>query len=223
VSTTEASVTVRYGTVKSATEPYQRHREPPEQGRYGLTPGLYGVPVAPTVADPTATWSWRVRNSAWLLIPLLTLGCFSGAGLVVIGIRARRRSWWLPGAGYLLTLCIASIVGSDVGIRIYLGLWCVAIAHCVTVNSDWLQWRAEQERYQNSAPAEPATGPSMALNVNTAGPQQFAALPGFDPARAARVVAERHARQGFGSVKEFADAAGLSHDELRRLQYWLAV
>ena len=88
---------------------------------------IYGGPVSSTVTDPTATLSWRVRNSAWLLIPLLTLGCCSGA------------------------------------------------------------------------------------------------LPGFDPARAARVVAERDARQGFRSVAEFGEAAGLTPDELRRLQYWLTV
>ncbi len=184
---------------------------------------LYGVPVSSTVTDPTATWSWRVRNSTWLLIPLLTLGFFSGAGLIVIGIRARRWTWWLPGAGYILAICIPGVISGDAGFRVYLGVWCVAVAHCLTVNADWLRWRAAQERYQNSAPAEAVDRQSMAVNVNTAAPQRLAALPGFDAARAARVVAERDARRGFRSVAEFGEVAGLTPDELRRLQLWLIV
>ncbi|GAA3192679.1 hypothetical protein GCM10010532_009400 [Dactylosporangium siamense] len=170
-----------------------------------------------------------MRNSAWLLIPLLTLGTFSGAGLIVIGIRARRWTWWLPGTGYVVALCVIGAIGSQSGdgagavFRLYFAVWAVGIAHCVAINSDWLRWRAEQERYQNSAPAEAVIGRSMALYVNTAGPRDLATLPGFDAARVRRVLAERDARQRFGSVKEFAEAAGLSQDELRRLQYWLTV
>jgi hypothetical protein len=179
--------------------------------------------MSSTVADPTKTRSWRVRNSAWLLIPLLTLGFFTGAGLIVIGIRARHWQWWLPGAGYLFTPCVSGIGGVDTGLRVYFALWAIAIAHCVAVNSDWLRWRAEQERYQNSAPAEAVEGRSMALDVNTAEPQDLVTLPGFDAARVQRVLTARAARQRFGSVKEFAEAAGLTQDEVRRLQYWLMV
>ncbi|MET7419622.1 helix-hairpin-helix domain-containing protein [Dactylosporangium sp. NPDC005555] len=179
------------------------------------------------VADPTQTRSWRIRNSAWLLVPLLTLGCLSGAGLIVVGIRARRVDWWLPGVGYVVAGCSASFLsqGTAVGgafFGLYWALWVLACVHSLLVNPAWLRWRAEQFRLATTAPAE-ATGQSMAVNVNTASPQQLAALPGFDPARAARVLAERAARQGFGSVNEFAEAAGLTHDELRQLRYWLTV
>ncbi|MFC7533814.1 helix-hairpin-helix domain-containing protein [Actinoplanes sp. GCM10030250] len=50
-------------------------------------------------------------------------------------------------------------------------------------------------------------------DVNTAGEEQLAALPGIGPERAARVVAARNARNGFSSLTEFAAAAGLAPHE----------
>ncbi|MEV4141741.1 helix-hairpin-helix domain-containing protein [Dactylosporangium sp. NPDC049742] len=183
-------------------------------------------------ADPTTTLSWRIRNSGWLLLPLLTLGCFSGAGLIVIGIRARRMGWWLPGAGYILAGCGTMIIlprtdpassAGGLAFLAMLGVQAAAVVHSFWVNDGWLRWRAEQARYQNSAPAEAVEGRSMAVNVNTASARQLAGLPGFDAARAERVVAARDARQGFPRVADFAEAAGLTHDELRQLRYWLTV
>ena len=61
------------------------------------------------------------------------------------------------------------------------------------------------------------------LDLNTATAEQFATLPGFDAARAARAVAERERRGWFGSVDEFASALGLQPHELVRIRNRLTV
>ncbi|MEU6073350.1 helix-hairpin-helix domain-containing protein [Micromonospora sp. NPDC047074] len=61
----------------------------------------------------------------------------------------------------------------------------------------------------------PAGGP---LDVNAAGPNDLAALPGFDPLRARQVLAERDRRGAFGSLAEFAAAANLAPHEYARLR-----
>ncbi|MFU8870353.1 type II secretion system protein GspK [Micromonospora sp. SL4-19] len=73
---------------------------------------------------------------------------------------------------------------------------------------------------QASSPAGqwdmPRTG--SAVDVNTAAAAQLAALPGFDPDRVHRVLAERESRRGFGSVAEFVAAADLAPHEYARLR-----
>lgn len=66
-------------------------------------------------------------------------------------------------------------------------------------------------------PARPGVA-AAPVDVNAAGAEQLAALPGFDAARVARVLAAREARRGFGSVAEFVAAAGLAPHEYARLR-----
>ncbi|MFI7026067.1 ComEA family DNA-binding protein [Micromonospora sp. NPDC049900] len=56
------------------------------------------------------------------------------------------------------------------------------------------------------------------LDVNTAGWEEFAALPGFDPGRARQVVDARDRRGGFGGLAEFTAAAHLAPHEYARLR-----
>ncbi|MER7441572.1 hypothetical protein [Micromonospora avicenniae] len=67
--------------------------------------------------------------------------------------------------------------------------------------------------------APPAVAPTPpSIDVNAATPAQFAALPNFHPHRVHRVMIERQARQGFGSVEEFAAAAELAPHEFAYLR-----
>jgi hypothetical protein len=68
-----------------------------------------------------------------------------------------------------------------------------------------------------AAPAVPAA-PVAPVDVNVAGLDQLAGLPGFDPARAHHVLTQRAACRGFGSVEQFAAAAGLAPHEFARLR-----
>ncbi len=67
----------------------------------------------------------------------------------------------------------------------------------------------------DAGPQAANTGP---VEVNSAGPHDLAALPGFDPQRARQVLAERDRRGGFGSLSEFVAAAGLAPHEYARLR-----
>ncbi|MEJ3744475.1 type II secretion system protein GspK [Actinomycetes bacterium KLBMP 9797] len=69
-----------------------------------------------------------------------------------------------------------------------------------------------------AASAAPVTAPPVPVDVNTAGSEQLGTLPGFDPDRVRRVLGERLARRGFGSVEEFAAAASLAPHEFVRVR-----
>ncbi|MEU4625341.1 helix-hairpin-helix domain-containing protein [Actinoplanes sp. NPDC023801] len=62
--------------------------------------------------------------------------------------------------------------------------------------------------------ASPPEHPETLLDVNTAAPEDFATLPVIAPEQAARALAARQAGNGFGSVHEFAAAAGLAPHQL---------
>ncbi|MBV8995364.1 MAG: helix-hairpin-helix domain-containing protein [Pseudonocardiales bacterium] len=55
-------------------------------------------------------------------------------------------------------------------------------------------------------------------DINSAGPNQLAALPGFSMDRAQRVITERNARHGFATIEEFANTAGLAPHEYYRIR-----
>ncbi|MBG0564948.1 ComEA family DNA-binding protein [Actinoplanes aureus] len=65
----------------------------------------------------------------------------------------------------------------------------------------------------NSSPLPAFVPEPDRLDVNTADERQFAALPGWNAERAARIVAARQARGGFSSLTEFAAVAGFAPHE----------
>jgi hypothetical protein len=77
------------------------------------------------------------------------------------------------------------------------------------------------EAFYGYGPAAQPAGLAAPIDVNTATAEQFAALPGFDPHRASRTVAQRQARSGFGSLEEFAIAAGLPPHQFAPLRHGL--
>lgn len=66
-----------------------------------------------------------------------------------------------------------------------------------------------------------SSGPSAAVDVNTATVEQLAGLPGFDLDRAQRIVVKRQARSGFGSLEEFAIVADLPPHQFAPLRHQL--
>ena len=111
-----------------------------------------------TTTAPTlpSVW-WRVRNSAWILIPILSVGVLTWAAFLFVGIRAKNRKW-LIFAGMWLAILIGYYVGSDFvdtlpvspvqeGFDGFFATvpmlqWLVGIAHVAGTNRAWLRWKA---------------------------------------------------------------------------------
>lgn len=192
-------------------------------------------------ANPTGL-GWRLRNSWWVLLVILGLGCVGSAGFFYIGITARKPAWWGVGIVYLVlpwaALVAINRLGEDAPVTSWIAvgyfvLWFESIIHALVVNGSWLRWRAANRQWFDQPPppvlapppvfSAPAPPPPPApapvqVEVNSATAQQLSVAAGFDPARAQRVVADREARGGFRTVEEFAAAAALAPHEFARLR-----
>lgn len=122
-------------------------------------PVAQGYQAAP---NPARKLGWRILNSTWLLIPTFGFGCLSGVPLVVLGLVARRRAWWISGIVYCVSAWAAFLVFSlgaenrnDDGVRVYtasedvsmlvlMACWLACIVHSALVNGSWLRWRANR-------------------------------------------------------------------------------
>ncbi len=158
-----------------------------------------GWPPAPPPhrpANPASNAGWRIRHSWWLLLPILGMGCLSGAGFLYIGSRARRPAWWIPGIAYMLVAWSSFLVvggtdqenpASDWAIGLWFAIWAASVVHACLINSSWLQWRAHYVPWFAEPAAPPptwqpaaASGPSAPVDrpgATPAVPQAFAAAP----------------------------------------------
>lgn len=65
--------------------------------------------------------------------------------------------------------------------------------------------------------------PALALDVNSAVPDQLAAIPGIGRALAARIVALREADGAFSTLDELLDVSGMTQSRLERARPYLLV
>ncbi|MEV8514787.1 helix-hairpin-helix domain-containing protein [Dactylosporangium sp. NPDC051484] len=117
-------------------------------------------------SNPTS-FGWRLRNSWWVLLTILGLGCLSGSGFLYVGITARRPAWWITGVAYFVLawsglvainrLPQESGVSSAIAVGYFL-LWFASIVHALILNGSWLRWRAANRPWFEQRPAAaPAT------------------------------------------------------------------
>ncbi|TCB90984.1 hypothetical protein E0H26_26205 [Micromonospora zingiberis] len=142
-----------------------------------------GHPSAGQTPPPAASFSWRLKHSWWLLLPVLGLSCLGGVGFLYVGLRARRPAWWIAGIGYLLIGWTAFILTGEAqrgsGLAdwmagLVLVVWITSIVHAFMINSAWLRWRAGYRPwYTEQRPG----GPSGAYPPGTLAPP-----PGLSPA-----------------------------------------
>ncbi|QXC59909.1 helix-hairpin-helix domain-containing protein [Aquihabitans sp. G128] len=109
-----------------------------------------------TPAENLCDRSWRVRNSAWLLGPILSVGLLTWASLWYVSRKTGRADWRRATqafgvAGAVLFVSIltlgdgkkgTSTPGDTVGALIMMVVWISSIAYCVRANRPWLIWRA---------------------------------------------------------------------------------
>jgi DNA uptake protein ComE-like DNA-binding protein len=112
--------------------------------------------VTTTEPPQTSVW-WRVRNSVWILIPIVSVGMLTWAAFLFVGLRAKNRLWLIFAVMWLAIL-IGYFVGSDVvdtlpvspvqaGVAGFFHAvpmlqWFVGIAHVAGTNRAWLRWKA---------------------------------------------------------------------------------
>jgi hypothetical protein len=127
------------------------------------------------MASNPASLGWRLRNSWWVLLVVLGLGCLGGTGFLYIGVTARRPAWWATGVAYLVLpwagliainrLDRESPLSSAIAVA-YFVLWFASIANALFLNGAWLRWRAANrpwfEQPQQPAGAQLAPPPVFA-------------------------------------------------------------
>ncbi|MEU7875025.1 helix-hairpin-helix domain-containing protein [Dactylosporangium sp. NPDC049140] len=178
------------------------------------------------MASSPASLGWRLRNSWWVLLVVLGVGCLGGTGFLYIGITARRPAWWGLGIAYLVLpwagLVAINRLGEDSQVSTaiavaYFALWFASIVHALILNGSWLRWRAANRPwFEESKPLAPPPVFAASLEINTATPAQLAEVARIDLPRAERIVADREARGGFRTVEDLATA--LAPHEFARLR-----
>lgn len=112
-------------------------------------------PLTPEAQAKLASRLWRLRVSSWLLVPVVTLGLGTGLALLYMGAKARRRGWQLAGAGHLLAWVMA-LAGGPLLLLVWLG----GVVHAVSVNREWLRFKAvDSTRPWWHEAASPAVAP----------------------------------------------------------------
>jgi DNA uptake protein ComE-like DNA-binding protein len=126
---------------------------------------MYPAPARPG-------FGWKLLQSWWVLISIVGFGCLSGAGFVLIGLRARKPGWWGAGIAYLLIetglFVAADRVGTgspgqvDGNVALVWGLlWFACVVHSLVLNVYWLRWR--EQRYLATQPQPVAYGSPAAV------------------------------------------------------------
>lgn len=125
--------------------------------------------------------AWRLRNSWWILAPLLCCGFFGFVGFLVAAIRTGKRHYWVA-TGVYATACAVAMVFmvlageqgsknydaySNIGTAIILVVTLAAIVHAAIKNQDYLTalayrttWYAQPQVAATEAP------PSSFLGVS---------------------------------------------------------
>ncbi|MET8832771.1 helix-hairpin-helix domain-containing protein [Micromonospora sp. NPDC004540] len=143
----------------------------------GWVPAPGAANQVPT--NPAASRDWRIRQSLWLLLPILGCSCLGGAGLIYVGLRARRAAWWIPGIVYMLVGWAAfAVTGesdqqsalSSVATAVVLASWIANILHACLINPAWLRWRASHTPWYAQPTAPPPTWPGNPYPPTTAPP-----------------------------------------------------
>jgi competence protein ComEA len=83
--------------------------------------------------------------------------------------------------------------------------------------------RAARKPSSRRRPRKRRTVPSHAVDLNTAGARELAAIPGVGETLAARIVAFREINGPFASVDELADVSGMTQSRVDRLASYVVV
>jgi uncharacterized caspase-like protein len=111
--------------------------------------------------DQIKTTFWRVRQSVWLLVPLLGAGLLTWVAFLYVGQRTHRRPWLVSSAVYglaavaVVVMISTSPVGSSrpidaIGGLVIILMWLGGFVHALVINPRYLTMLAQAD---DSAPS----------------------------------------------------------------------
>ena len=124
---------------------------------------------------------WRLRNSAWVLFSILSVGYLNWAGFLFVGMKSRNKTWliWAAGFGVIAiglfvatgsinvgtkTAPIHSLAGDILEWTMFAN-WVGGAVYSFVVNRKWLMWRAHnvnKKWYAQQVTPAPAAAPIQA-------------------------------------------------------------
>jgi hypothetical protein len=189
--------------------------------------------------------NWELRNSVWIAWTFM-LGMLGWISFLYVAIRARRPWWALLGIPSLVLLVWFILFEDEpdgttidaISSIIIVTVWPFTIAAAFMIRPAYLRriagdvvggvpLRREREIREQQAldqpgwtppPSDLVAHPALRVDLNSAGVEQLAELPGMDEDRARRAVEERAARGGFSSVEAMGEWIGLKPHELVMLR-----
>lgn len=118
---------------------------------------------------------WRLRHSAWMLAPILSLGALAWVGFVYVAARTLKPAYVAIAGFFLVAGAVAGFWPDDPnntqgGLLVF--VWAAAIVTALVINPGYLRWRAGR-----GLPAESAANP-MSDPAAGQGPQDTVHRPG---------------------------------------------
>lgn len=120
---------------------------------------------------------WRLRHSAWMLAPLLSLGALAWVGFVYVAARTLKPTYVALAGFFLVAGGLAGFWPDDAnntqgGLLIF--VWAAAIVTAFIINPGYLRWRA----MRGLPPQSPTEAPPAQPWESPEGPQDTVRRPG---------------------------------------------
>lgn len=132
---------------------------------------------AQTAQERLANPWWRLRHSAWMLAPLLSIGALGWVGFVYVAARTRKPAWVAIAGLFLVAGAVAAFWPDDRGNTrggLLVFVWAAAIVTALIINPGYLRWRAARGLH----PATPAASNHPPAPAWGEGPQDTLHRPG---------------------------------------------
>jgi DNA uptake protein ComE-like DNA-binding protein len=121
--------------------------------------------------------NWRMKNSWWIFVPLLSCGFLGWLGFFVAGVRTGKKRYWIATAVYaslfalFFVLILFEGVWADIAMVPFLAVWIAPAVHAAILNRRYLTELASQEKWYaapagTSQPRAPQVG-STVLGVSS--------------------------------------------------------
>ena len=139
---------------------------------------------------------WRLRNSAWVLFSILSIGLLNWAGFLFVGMKSRNRTWliWAGGFSVITVGLVVAMSSIDTGTKaapihspagdimewtLFVN-WIGGSIYSFVANRKWLMWRAHNANKKWYA-QQGAPGPA-AVPIHSGSDVLTAAFRGQGPA-----------------------------------------